>query len=65
VAHKSDAEDLNRRVEMIAGTPHGLDDVVFVIIEFGGRLILFLIFIVVGSELINAVSDSGDDESKK
>ena len=49
---------------MIAGTPHGMDDVVFVIFEFVGRLILFLIFIVVGSKLINAVSDSGDDENK-
>jgi uncharacterized membrane protein YtjA (UPF0391 family) len=52
-------------MEMIAGTPHGMDDVVFVIFEFSGRLILFLIFIVVGSKLINAVSDSGDNENKK
>ena len=50
---------------MIAGSPHGMDDVVFVIFEFSGRLILFLIFIVVGSKLINAVSDSGDNENKK
>ena len=42
-----------------------MDDVVFVIFEFVGRLILFLIFIVVGLKLINVVSDSGDDENKK
>ena len=50
---------------MIADTPRGMNDVVFAIFESGGRLVLFLIVIVVGSKLINAVSDSGDDENKK
>lgn len=50
---------------MIADTPHDMNDVVFVIFEFGGRLVLFLIVIVVGSKLINSVCDSSYDENKK
>ncbi len=49
---------------MVAGTPHGMNDVVLVIFEFGNRLVLLLI-VVVGSISINLFCHSSYDGNEK
>ena len=50
---------------MIAGTPHGMNDFVFVLLEVGGRIALFLIFFAFASMIKNTIWPTKEKNSQK
>lgn len=50
---------------MIAGTPLGMNDFVFVLLEFGGRIALFLIFFAFASMIKNTICPSKEKNFQK